>query len=289
LRHLSGFNATEVVIFQSLEPREVPTGDEVLRLIQGIGDGMPARLLTCENAGEFADQLRGLVEDARSKGSRPIIHIECHGDPEHGLNFANNSDLSWPALAHELRPLNEATGNNLLVVVSACFGAHFVGQMGPTASAPCLALVGPTGTIYPSEVLAGFRRFYTTLFADGDAGKAAGALSQQAIESGGWLWVHAEDWYQAAVLRYVEQQCTPEAMQARAAAMHERARLAGEHVDTDAIRAGIRQANQSDLVGEMFDRFFLVGHAMNRRRFDPARKRIEAQLQALRETGRYEL
>lgn len=244
--------------------------------------------LSCGYRDEFLAQVRALTEDARLHGRRPVLHIECHGDEARGLVFANDSELPWDALAEELEALNAATGFNLFVVVAACYGGHFLSQLHNGRPAPCLALIGPTEEVSPAEIMAGFMRFYRGLFDSMDAGKAARSMRGLQMSNGRWPVQHAEFWYSAVATGYVETHCSLAAIKARALQLRRQTLGNGVDVSMAVLKGMIKQAHRTRLAGTMFDTYFMVDlMPTNRRRFEPARRRLEIKLDELRRSGRY--
>lgn len=188
---LVGFTYTKIVIIQSLEREEVETGKILFEFLASLGTDnesydVPIEIISCGHAGQFLEILHQLTQDATA-GTIPLLHVECHGDPLDGLEFENSSTLSWESVSEALRPLNIASKFNLLAVFSACFGAHFLGQMEAIQPSPCWCLVAPTERVDVAEVMGGFRAFYSALFNDNDMGSAVRAISQCRLSHGRWL------------------------------------------------------------------------------------------------------
>jgi hypothetical protein len=53
------------------------------------------------------------------------------------LHFADGTSMLWEELADRLQQINLRTGFNLLVLVSACFGAYFLGMLSAVRASPC--------------------------------------------------------------------------------------------------------------------------------------------------------
>jgi hypothetical protein len=103
---------------------------------------------------------------AVKKGWVPALHLSCHANQaEIGVG---DSDISWERLAELLRPLNTKLKGNLIVTMSACFGAAAALMAKEyKAGAPFHTLVGPTEDIGWSEGIIGFATFYHLLFGQG--------------------------------------------------------------------------------------------------------------------------
>lgn len=71
-----------------------------------------------------------------------------------------NGFIEWHDLTLHLQKLNEATRNNLVLVVAACqgFASILASTSGPVA--PCIATVGPVHQVDPRELLEAMKELY---------------------------------------------------------------------------------------------------------------------------------
>lgn len=288
---LSGFSFNRIVIVQSLEPNEVQTGKILAQFISAQislnAFNIPVDVIDCENAAEFQALIQQLTQEARYD-STPLLHVECHGNIVDGLEFANGSTLTWHETAELLLPLNLATKFNLLSVFSACFGAHFISQMGAMTPAPCWCVVAPTETVDPGEIMAGFRVFYTKLFGRSDMGSAVKAISKCQLSHGRWLWKPAELWFDQLVTSYVEAYCTANAIRIRTKELYREIKRRGDHKSIGALRRSLRDKNRKNLLHDYFDTYFMtLALPENKDRFASTRRRIKNKLDAYRNTRRY--
>jgi hypothetical protein len=289
---LAGFTFTKIVIIQSLEPDEVETGRILSDFITSLGTdnescNVPIEIIECGHAGQFIEILHLLTQDA-AKGTIPLLHVECHGHPLDGLEFENSSTLSWERVSEALLPLNIATKFNLLAVFSACFGAHFLGQMGAIQPSPCWCLVAPTERVDVAEVMGGFRTFYSALLNDYDMGSAVRAISQCRLSQGRWLSEPAELWFENLVTGYVKEHCNEESSQRRAKEMFRILKKQGNYVSIGGILRMLRKQNKADLPNKYFEIYFITEQIPeNSRRFENTLKRVEARLAELRDSGQY--
>lgn len=288
---LSGFTFNRIVIIQSLESFETETGKILSEFILGEQEiaaiNLPVEVISCGYVAEFLRIVQKLTSEAAS-GSIPLLHVECHGDPIQGLEFENGSMLSWEDVSGALLALNIASGFNLLSVFSACFGAHFLGQMGAITAAPCWCMVAPTKTVDPGEVLAGFRAFYTALFRVRDIGNAVNAIGRSRLSRGRWLSEFAEVWFQTVVTGYVKDYCNKLAALKRARKIYRQLKGNGQYESIGAILRLLRKRNRQSLVQEYFNVYFVTNQIPeNITRFENARQRVKAELSKLRSTGQY--
>lgn len=283
-----------VVIIKSLEPEEFDSAsalrDYVRTQIDDCGLQIAVEILDCESANEFLDVIDLLTQRAYANGERPILHIECHGDPTTGLEFANGSELSWKDVGSNLTRLNKATDFNLFVVFAACFGFHFLGQLSPVTSSPCWGMIGPTNTVDPGEILRGFRTFYRTLFITIDLSKALGSISTERLEHSSWFAQIAETWFLRICYEYIRDHCTLEQTQERAKILKATVRTTGARVWLKDVEAQLRFRNTHDLLGKYFDSYFMIKEIPgNKTRFQNTHHLLQDMIKRMRSTKKYGL
>jgi hypothetical protein len=288
-----GFTFSQVLIIESLPAGEVRTGGVLAETLRPIIDEhspeIAVELLVVDGSEKFQNVLIALGKAAPT-GHRPVLHVECHGSQAHGLVFADGSVLSWDAFGNLLTDLNVATQFNLLSVVSACFGAHLLGQFSPVRPAPAWCIIAPTEEVFSSELMAGFRQFYAELFATSDAGKATDTILRTTLSSGTWFAKLAEDWYEDVVVQFIEKQCTHDAMHRWAKSAHRKAKRRGLEMNLKDTRRGLVDQVNAGVSSKYFDRFFCVDRLPNNVvRFETARTRVVEHVERLRATGRYAL
>ncbi|NHB12177.1 hypothetical protein GWK53_37475 [Burkholderia cepacia] len=278
----STFAFTKIVIVQSLEEHEPPTGehlrDAMVALNDQLGQRIPVEFRTCESFVGFREILDELTEAARC-GQIPLLHVECHGDEHAGLIFENGSELSWQDLATILTLLNDASHYNLFAVFAACFGAHFLGQLNAFRTPPCFAIVAPTESVYPDEIEAAFKQFYRDLFNGWDAALAISRLRNRRLTSGRWFAETAERWFERVVMAYVETKCTRKEMKPRVRALYRQLRAKGNRQSIGWLKRMINKRNKEVFLDEYFDRFFGTRKFPdNRQRFTGVHQRMKKRL-----------
>lgn len=294
MTNLTPLQVSELVIVESLEDSEVKTGAELAAYVSSLecaqDRGLKVRLIECSYASEFVDLIEALAEEASMRQSHPILHVECHGSADGGLQFANGSELTWDRFGDGLRRLNAATGINLITSVSACHGAHLLSAMPPTLPAPCLMMAGPIRAMNPAELMAGFRLFYRNLFDSGDASYAAATLLRSTHPEIAWDAVHAEQWFDQVVAIYIENECTPKAVKRRALALFQQGQREGLRLSMAELKRLLVQTHRQDLDGKFFDRFFMLDeYPHNAERFRNARNQLKARIAELQSKNRHAL
>jgi hypothetical protein len=289
---LAGFTFNKIVIIQSLEPDEVETGKILFEFISSLGSetefyDVPVEIINCGHARDFLEIMSRLTQDA-ANGDIPLLHVECHGSALDGLEFENSSTLSWESVSEALLPLNIASRFNLLAVFSACFGAHFLGQMGAMHPSPCWCLVAPTKRVDVAEVLGGFRAFYSALFHENNMGSAVRAISKCRLSHGRWLSEPAELWFESLVTGYVKQHCNQQAARTRAKQMFRQLKKERKHRGIGALLRMLRQRNRTDLLNKYFETYFIIEQLPeNTQRFASTRRRVQKRFSELRDSGKF--
>lgn len=268
---MSGFRFNRVVIVQSLEPHETQTGEQMAGFIdeemRSLNLPISVELIDCESYRDFLHLMRQLEADGE-RGMRPIVQVECHGDQNEGLEFANSSMLPWAELSAALSRVNIATRFNLVAIVSACFGAYFSSHMTPVEPAPCYALISPSAEVNPYELRSGLQCFYREFLRSPDVGEAVRRLLQQRLSAGIWFATAAEQWFEQTLVQYIEERCSRRASIERAAQLNVRWRAAGIPEMSQSQVFKVLRERHKGIVEEAFEIFFsLASLPENARRF----------------------
>lgn len=291
---IAGLTLTKIVIIQSLEPHEFKTGKNLSEFIEAevseYNLKIPVELINCENRLEFLEILGRLSTEAKTTGEKPLVHVECHGSIQEGLEFENGSTLTWPEVASALLELNLACRFNLFAAFSACFGGHFLSQMEAVQPSPCWCIVAPTEKVDPGELLSGFRTFYSTFLQHTDVGVAVAELRKTRLSTGHWFGQVAELWFEQVVISYIERHCTVEAARVRAKKLYRKLKRTGITKSIGNIMRTSRQHHIEGLLEKYFAIYFSTAEIPeNIQRFEAARARLDLKLRKLRDTNKYNL
>jgi len=287
----SGFSFDKVVIIQSLGGADILTGDILSKYIPHIceekGFTIPVELINCESGSQFLQIIHELVTEA-SNGTIPLLHVECHGDPNSGLDFKDGSDLSWQQISDALLSLNVATRFNLMAIFSACFGFYFVERMGAIDRAPCWCLVAPTSVVYEDEIMGAFRDFYRDLFLTNSVSMAFRSLSKWKLRHGRWICTVAEDWFEKLIVGYIERHCTIHSSDKRIKRYYRYAKSKGLRWSRGYIKRLFSKRNRYHILNKYFNKYFLIQDIPeNSSRFSSVHVRINKRLADLRSTRKY--
>jgi hypothetical protein len=229
-------HVTKLVVVESLRRSDVEyTGHTGQKLAQDVADTLgragiviAIQVFRCEGAEGFCNAMRHLTAEVERKEHLPILHIECHGDEDVGLEFGDGSTMSWVELGEVLRPVNIAAELGLVVAVAACFGGHAIAGVDLLKPAPCFALIGSTHGLWSNELYDGLREFYVDLFLSRrSTEEAAQALVDMPLEKGQFVVVTVRQWFKTVVMGVLDNMKSPEAREAQALRQYEKARAEG--------------------------------------------------------------
>lgn len=288
----SSLAISKIVVLESLEAHETKTGYELVKFIGPLIDeskhDLKVEYRHCTSVKEFLSDVSDLITAANDFGELPVLHVECHGSMDCGLEFENGSELQWEELSAYLRVLNIATKFNLLIVISACYGSYLLTKVGAISTAPFRFLVAPSEVLDPAEILRGFRSFYTSLIKTSDLEQAARCLAEPGLSHGYWFTRPAELWFESLVVGYVQEHCTRRVAKDRARAMVAQLRSAGVRTSVDTIIQQLRERHRQDFHGKYFDLFFCAEYVHDaRQRFAPVLQRLSLLILELRSSGKY--
>jgi hypothetical protein len=280
---LAPFAFTKIVIIQSLEPHEYPTGKLLHafldQLTMTLGRTVPIEFHTCESAVSFRKIIESLIEDGRF-GHIPLLHVESHGDEHCGLEFENGSELDWHTTAELLSRLNVACEYNLLATFAACFGAYFLGAIRAEAISPCYAMVAPTSKVAPDELERGFKLFYGEILRTLDAGVSLRRLRAERLSHGYWFGETAESWFERVVVGYVVTHCTRKALKSRVRILYRKLLREGNRQSIGSLKRVALRRSRREYFPDYFDQFFAVNSIPeNKLRFRPLYQRTKRKLE----------
>jgi hypothetical protein len=291
---LAGFSFSKIVIIESLSPNEFNSAKMLAGYIhsqiEDSGVHIDVQLIHCESACEFSTILSKSTEAALNSNDWPIIHIECHGSPDSGIEFSNGSELSWQEVANYFVELNRATRFNLLTVFATCFGYHFVGKISAIEPSPCWCTIGPSEEVLPDEIARGFMTFYRNLIKTKEVSVAVTVLEAENLQQGSWKIQTAEIWYQKVIHEYIHEYCTLSQTTRRAKLFRKELRNQGKKKTLPEVEAMVRKISTEGLVTKYFDRFFMIDEVPEgNNRFEHVRQRITKMIRKLKATGKFGL
>lgn len=210
----AGFSYNHILVYDLLgQDEKIQTGrwleDDLLHYADGE-----------ENAGLTRYQIKSeedllihfsrLGQEISKTNLHPIVHFEAHGDSEKGLIIGETEEyLSWAKLNESLQKINVLLENNLVVVISSCFGAHLLTQISPVEPCPYFLLIGPDIEIQKSILASELPAFYKKLLTTNDIGLALEKLSGQFVKT------FTVEFFFTLMHRYFLEECVGKAKQER--------------------------------------------------------------------------
>lgn len=269
-------------VIESLEEEEVKTGTELFKYLQPVIEAsqfnLPIGLFTCEAAHGFRDIAAEILTRTRA-GHLPWVHIDCHASDDDGLVFANGSELRWDDVCNLLRPINEACGFQLFVVVSSCYGASMVTGIDTGQGAPCIGLLGPSEEVSPAELLGHFRDFYRALIETADIGAAIESWTHRSLQQGAMVVVTADDWWRTLMFEYLSKNATKEAIAESARRQRKILLVQGTTMSIGHLKRMYRQ-NLPRVVEKRFSSYFMIEQVPeNTERFAKLHREMHSWLQ----------
>jgi hypothetical protein len=177
-------NLTHFIIIESLTNKDRKTGKELYedclywQVLKDKNISSDFHSVSCFD--ELKSILLTTLQKISEKGIRPLLHFEFHGK-ESFFTLTDEREIPWTKLTELLLGINIPLRNSLIVIASACYGAHLISTVDIMERSPFLLLIGPRKSISEYTLLKGFNHFYQELFSSFDIGKALKAL--KAIDS----------------------------------------------------------------------------------------------------------
>lgn len=263
-----------IVIIQSLPKDDSPTGKQLRDAIEMTAKfdfDVPVQFFDAPTSDGFWDALEEIWADAQNSPGSLVLHLECHGlSDKTGLSLGDETPVSWEEIKRPFTAINHATKCRLLVTLAACHGAIIGTTLDVSSSAPCWALMGPSGEVSPPDLVSTYSAFFLSLLRSGLQGgwSAVEAASERRAS---YFFIRAEDFFETVLQRYRLQHSNQTQFDERAARFEAFTNIPGmPKLDTDWIRASLHAA-EMNILETFFDRFFFVAdYPENRARFHAA-------------------
>ena len=232
----AGFSYNHIILYDLLGSDEkMQTGlrlqDDLLHYADGEVNAGLTRF-PIKSINEWTDHITRLLKEVSTTNLHPIIHIESHGDQDQGLLIGESNEyISWYRLNQEMTRLNTLLKNNLVVVISACFGSYLLTQINPTEPCPYFLLVGPDKEIQKETLQGELPRFYKTLLIENDIQSAMTHLSP------GFVNTFTVEFFIETMRRYFLEDCVGKAKQERVERLTTLGRTSGYIINRKHMRA----------------------------------------------------
>ncbi len=194
--------------------------EDIRDLSFSIADGLQVRYVRVDTLGALEAGIASLVDEARSNGLKPWLHLEGHGSAdESGFQAAGGTHCSWDRLKEVITPLNVATGLNVILILATCFGGSFARAIRTVDSAPVLGLIGPKREVKTGEIESGFAAFYRSFFESSSLKEAIEALNVGAPNNL-YYRTSAQQFFYEVWASYKNIQCSTQEIENRARRMY---------------------------------------------------------------------
>ncbi|PEH80351.1 hypothetical protein [Burkholderia gladioli] len=264
LRFTSNFLNSHVFIIDGLTTGELQTGrqlyDDLLDLGYNEAGSASVEYRRVASSGEVLQALEEIVEYARL-GCKPIIHFECHGDADGGLQVGGSRDMvSWESIEPLLRRINLASKCNLGVVMAACYGLYAITPLKIHRPTPFYFLIGPQDEVTAGALRNEMPAFYRTLFRTENLDAALASVPSCRL-------YHAERFLAVSFGRYLKRGCIGNARLKRVENVLTQLVLGGgvqNRAQMRTARKVLKQRTKADANGPTFTRYagtFLAGRS----------------------------
>lgn len=215
------FNFNQIYIIESLPEGELHTGRSIYEDIRTMALQHPDldvqyKDICCLQ--EWDILMNEILDDCRTTGRIPILHLEIHGDGNgKGLFLKNNEFVSLEHAGNQFRQINVATGCNLFLTLGVCKGLYLLFNMHLNLPMPFIGAVGSFDDLFSYDIECRYSRFYETFFDSLDIGKAYLALlNENTGIDPKYRYIAADEIFYKCYLGYIKEKCTVEAVQKRA-------------------------------------------------------------------------
>lgn len=135
-----------IVILDAVPDGELNTARRLREDLEDIAsfraDGLRVRYARVQTLDHVEVSLSALLRDTRETGLLPLLHLEGHGfADESGFALPDGKHCDWSKLKELITPLNIATGLNLMLVMTTCYGGSFARAIQPPIALRCGALL----------------------------------------------------------------------------------------------------------------------------------------------------
>lgn len=263
-RFTSNFLNTHVFIIDGLTSGDLQTGRRLYEDLRDLSyNDANAAAVEYRRVATSGELLQALVEieDCAQLGCKPIIHFECHGDADEGLQIGDSRDMvRWDSIEPLLRRINLASKCNLGVVMAACYGLYAITPLKIHRPTPFFFLVGPQDKVTAGTLRHEMPSFYQTLFRTGNLEAALACVPSCRP-------YHAERFLAVSFGKYLKRGCIGDGRLKRVEAVLTQLMWGGglrNRAQMRAARRMLKEHTKADANGPAFTRYaktFLAGRS----------------------------
>lgn len=184
-----------LIIFDALGEAELQTGrrlhEDLLDYSHEIGRRGYCTYYSIKSKQMLIAALKSVLTECKSGVLYPVLHFECHGDPDKGLYVhASDEYVGWEELVRHVAEINRATNNNVGIVLAACYGFEISKFVNFTAPCPFNFVIAAQDVIRAGQLQDVIMGFYKATVNSGDLQGGLVALDDQLMlfHSGEWFY-----------------------------------------------------------------------------------------------------
>ncbi|MGF6208810.1 hypothetical protein [Pseudomonas frederiksbergensis] len=184
-----------LIIFDALGEADLQTGrrlhEDLLDYSHEIGRRGYCTYYSIKSKQMLIAALKSALTECKSGVLYPVLHFECHGDPDKGLYVqASNEYVGWDELVRHVAEINQATNNNVGIVLAACYGFEISKFVNFTAPCPFNFVIAAQDVIRAGQLQDVIMGFYKATVKSGDLQDGLVALDDQLMlfHSGEWFY-----------------------------------------------------------------------------------------------------
>ena len=191
-----------LIIFDALAETEMQTGrrlhEDLIDYCLEIGRQGYCTYYSIKSKQMLIAALKLVLTECRAGVLYPVLHFECHGDPERGLYVhASKEYVGWDELVRHITEINQATRNNVGIVLAACYGFEISKFVTFTAPCPFNFVIAAQDVIQVGQLQDVVMDFYKTTVKSGDLQSGLVALDNQL------MLFHSGEWFFSTLASYM--------------------------------------------------------------------------------------
>lgn len=162
-----------LIIFDALAESEMQTGrrleEDLLDYCQEIDRQGYCTYYKIKSKQMLIAALKMVLTECKAGVLYPVLHFECHGDPNEGLYVhASKEYVAWEELVRHIAEINQATRNNTGIVLAACYGFQISQFVTFASPCPFNYVIAPQNELQAGQLQDVILGFYKVVVQTGD-------------------------------------------------------------------------------------------------------------------------
>ena len=191
-----------VIIFDALAESEMQTGrrleEDLLDYSQEIDRQGYCTHYKIKSKQMLIATLKMVLIECKAGVLYPVLHFECHGDPNEGLYLhASREYVSWEELIRYIAEINQATRNNTGVVLAACYGFEISRFVTFASPCPFHYVIAPQNELQTGQLNDVILGFYKVVMQTGDLQRGLDLLDSR------FKLFHCGEWFYSALSTFM--------------------------------------------------------------------------------------